>query len=291
MDLESLRIFQTVAAELSITQAAVRLGRAPSNVTTRIQQLEADIGTALFVRTGKRLALARAGEHFLGYAQRLLALEAEARHVVTGGAYGGQLHIGAMESTAASRLPALLAAYHTRFAQTQLELTTGPSRGLLEMVRNGALDCAFAALPAEFDEAAALAELGLSSRPVWQEELLLLLPATEGAVADPAALRTRALAAFKPGCTYRTLAEQRLGIAGRTDWRIQEMGSYHAMVACVAAGACVTVLPRSVLALGNAPSALQTLALGDVATHLVWRTHYDVPAFRHLRELLPRPPG
>ncbi|MEG0881337.1 MAG: LysR family transcriptional regulator, partial [Janthinobacterium sp.] len=74
MDSESLRIFCSVASELSVTQAAARLARAPSSVTTRIQQLEADIGAALFVRTNKRMALTAAGERFLEYAQRLLAL-------------------------------------------------------------------------------------------------------------------------------------------------------------------------------------------------------------------------
>ena len=78
MDRESLKIFKAVAAELSITQASVRLGRAPSNVTTRIQQLEADVGAELFVRAGKRMTLSVAGECFLDYAQRMLALEEEA---------------------------------------------------------------------------------------------------------------------------------------------------------------------------------------------------------------------
>ena len=45
MDSETLRIFAAVAAELRITRAAARLGRAPSNVATRIQQLESDLGT------------------------------------------------------------------------------------------------------------------------------------------------------------------------------------------------------------------------------------------------------
>lgn len=282
MHLESLRIFLAVAAELSITQASARLARAPSNVTTRIQQLEADLGTDLFVRTGKRMALSRAGERFLSYAQRMLALEEEARHVIIGGADGGTLHIGSMESTAASRLPALLAGYHTRFAQTRLEITTGPSRALLEMVRNGQLDCAFAALPGGLEEAGALDELGLSAQPIWQEELLLLLPSTESGAQTPAEVRLRSLAAFKPGCTYRALAEKCLGIPDSTQWQIQEMGSYHAMLACVAAGACVTVLPRSVLELSHAPSGLNTLGLGHAVTQLIWRTDYDVPAFRKL---------
>ena len=132
MDSESLRIFCAVAAELSITNAAARLGRVPSNVTTRIQQLEADMGVALFVRTGKRIALSGAGERFQDYATRMLALEDEARQAVTGGRDGGSLRIGSMESTAASRLPAVLAGYHGQQAVTRLTLKTGRSPELVE---------------------------------------------------------------------------------------------------------------------------------------------------------------
>jgi len=282
MDLESLRIFGTVAVELSITRAATKLGRVQSNVTSRIQKLEADMGVELFVRSGKRMALSCAGERFLDYSKRILALEEEARHVVTGGAHGGALRIGSMESTAASRLPTLLSTYHTHHPATRLEVSTGPSRTLLEQVRNGQLDCAFVALPATPDETTMLLELGLSAKVIWQEELLLLLPTSETAVQTPAQVRTRSLAAFKPGCTYRAIAEETLGIVGNTEWKIQEMGSYHAMLACVAAGACVTILPRSVLELAQIPAGLQTLPVLHVDTFLVWRSGYDVPAFHNL---------
>jgi DNA-binding transcriptional LysR family regulator len=282
MDSESLRIFCAVASELSVTQAAARLGRAPSSVTTRIQQLEADIGAELFVRTNKRMALTAAGERFLDYAQRLLALAEEARHVVTGGREGGTLRVGSMESTAASRLPALLAAYHAGHPATQLALSTGPSRPLIEQVRTGLLDCAFVALPPSFGGAAELEELGLASTAVWREELCLLLPASEGQARRAADVRTRSLAAFPQGCTYRAIAEEVLGVAGSTQWRVQEMSSYHTMIACVAAGACVTLLPASVLALSDAPATLKALSVGQVDTLLVWRTGFDVPAFQHL---------
>lgn len=280
METESLRIFCAVAAELSVTQAAARLGRAPSNVTTRIQQLEADLGADLFVRVGKRIALSSAGEQFLVYAARLLALEDEARQVVSGGSHGGVLRIGSMESTAASRLPGVLAAYHVAHPATQLSLCTGPSRQIIEQVRTGALDCAFAALPDGEDDD--LAAMGLQSMPVWTEDLLLLLPPGEAAATDPRQLRMRSLAAFPQGCSYRRLAEQALGIAATPAWRIQEMHSYHAMVACVAAGACVTVLPASVLALAAAPAALATLPLARIDTCLVWRTGFATPAFLDL---------
>lgn len=282
METESLRIFCAVAAELSITQAAARLGRAPSNVTTRIQQLEAELGTELFLRIGKRIALSTAGEQYLGYAERLLALEDEARQVVSNGASGGVLRIGSMESTAASRLPGVLAAFHVDHPATRLVLRTGPSRQTIEQVRAGALDCTFAALP---DGGAGLAEIGLQSMPVWTEELLLLLPPGEADVDDARQVRARSLAAFPQGCTYRSLAEERLGISGA--WRVQEMNSYHAMIACVAAGACVTVLPASVLALSSAPAALKTLSLGRLDTCLVWRDGFATPAFRAFAERLP----
>lgn len=280
MNLESLRIFSSVASELSVTRAARRLGRAPSNVTTRIQQLEAELGVELFVRSGKGMALSTAGGRLVGYAQRILSLEEEARHVITGGATGGTLRIGSMESTAASRLPMPLATFNRDYPATQLEVSTGPSGLLVEQVRNGQLDCAFVALPEASQDEAGLTELGLQGISVWKEELLLLLPANEADAQTTAQLHTRSLAAFRLGCTYRSIAEEKLGISAGSGWTIQELGSYHAMIAAVSAGSCVTLLPRSVLTLSGAPAELPTLNLGSKDTYLVWRSEYDIPAFQ-----------
>jgi DNA-binding transcriptional LysR family regulator len=282
MDSETLRIFCAVANELSVTQAAARLGRVPSNVTTRIQQLEADLGVDLFVRTGKRMTLAAAGERFLDYAKQLLALEDEARHVVSGGTEGGFLRIGSMESTAASRLPPLLAGFHAKYPATRLELSTGPSRPLLDKVRTGRLDCAFIALPSSLEGQTALGEMGMAGRVTWRENLRLLLPATESKARRIADVRTRSLAAFPQGCTYRSIAEDLLGIPGSLEWKVQEMSSYHAMIACVAAGTCVSLLPESVLKLSDALTTLKSLPACRADTLLVWREGYDVPAFRNL---------
>lgn len=290
MDSETLRIFSAVAAELSITRAAARLGRAPSNVTTRIQQLEGELGIELFSRVGKRMSLSAAGERLVEYSARLLALEEEARHVVSAGGHAGGLRIGSMESTAAARLPAVLADYHRHYPQTHLQLQTGPSRPLLEKVRNGQLDCAFVALPADFGGLDGLSELGLQGCAVWREQLLLALPADALPAEGVGAIALRSLAAFPQGCTYRGIAEQWLGVPGSLEWRVQEMNSYHAMIACVAAGTCVSLLPESVLMLSPAQSQLQTLPVVQADTLLVWRQHYATPAFEHLQALLPEAP-
>ena len=62
MDLAALEIFRAVAAEGSVTRAAERLGRVQSNVTTRVQQLEEQLGAPLFLREGRRMLLTPAGE-------------------------------------------------------------------------------------------------------------------------------------------------------------------------------------------------------------------------------------
>ena len=53
----------------------------PSNLTTRIRQLEADLGVELFIRENQRLRLSPPAQ-LLRYSQQILALVDEARMVV-----------------------------------------------------------------------------------------------------------------------------------------------------------------------------------------------------------------
>ncbi|EOT7483078.1 TPA: LysR family transcriptional regulator [Pseudomonas aeruginosa] len=279
MDLSSLEIFRAVAHEASVTRAAQQLQRAQSNVTTRIRQLEEDLGVELFLRDGKRMSLTERGSEFLAYAEQLLALADEARQSMHPAEPGGRLRLGSMESTAASRLPALLASYHKACPRVALEVSTGTSRALFDGVRARRLDCALVA--AGLGWAGELDGSGLRGEPLFREELLMILPAEHPPVHDVAEVRLRTLAGFARGCTYRQLAEDSLG----TPLTVQEVGSYHAILACVAAGACVGVLPRSVLQLLGTPP-LRSLPLAEVDTWLVWREGYATAAFERWRGVL-----
>ena len=55
MDLADLHIFRSVVQAGGVTRAAEKLNRVQSNVTTRVRQLETDLGVELFIREGKRL--------------------------------------------------------------------------------------------------------------------------------------------------------------------------------------------------------------------------------------------
>jgi len=115
MDLSDLRIFSAVVREGGITRAAELLHRVQSNVTTRIRQLEDELGVRLFSRQGKRLVLTPAGQTLLGYADRLLALASEAEAALHDERPRGRFRLGAMESTAAVRLPGPLTLYAKRY--------------------------------------------------------------------------------------------------------------------------------------------------------------------------------
>lgn len=83
--------------------------RVPSNLTTRLRQLETELGVDLFIRENQRLRLSPAGHNFLRYSQQILTLVDEARSVVAGDEPQGLFSLGSLESTAAVRIPATLA--------------------------------------------------------------------------------------------------------------------------------------------------------------------------------------
>lgn len=280
LDLAALDIFRTVAAEGSVTRAAERMLRAQSNVTTRVRQLEAEVGATLFLREGRRMALTPEGEVLLGYADRLLALAEEARQALRPGQPGGRLRLGSMESTAASRLPAPLARLHQQWPGIALELSTGPTRDLVERLRSHALDAVLVAWPPGQP-----AESALDGTRVFTEELLLVVPAGHPPIHGPADVVPPTLAAFEPGCTYRRLAQDWLAPRAQP-LRVLELGSYHAILACVAGGNCAGVVPRSVLELSPQAGLLGCHPLTTIDTLLLWRRGYQSAALAALRQVL-----
>jgi DNA-binding transcriptional LysR family regulator len=286
LDLSSVDIFLAVAEENSVTRAAKRVGRVPSNVTIRIQQLELDLGVVLFSREGKKMTLTREGRTFHSYAIRLTALALEARHAVKPSGPSGSLRVGTMESTAASRLPEALTRFNALWPAVSLRLTMGATRDLTRAVMADELDCALIARPPKrlLQERSDPDLDDLESEPVFDEELLLVLPASHPAIRSPQDLRVDALAALEPGCTYRRIAEY----WGRTSGSLRtlEVNSYHAILASVSTGNSVGVMPKSVLDLMHWPAEVRTHSLGRVDTLLVCRRESHSRAFDAFREVL-----
>jgi DNA-binding transcriptional LysR family regulator len=243
VELTDLLTFSTVARTGGITRAADELNTVQSNITQRVKALEAEIGTALFERHSRGMTLTGAGRRLLPYAQRMAALTREAVLAARDdGVPKGPLSIGSMETTAAVRLPSLLAEFHRRFPAVRLTLRTATTADLVAAVLDGALDGAFVAGPIEHAE--------LSSTLAFREELVLVSARRWTSLANlragtpesgPTAL------VFRTGCTYRQRLEQVFSEFGWPSAARFELGTLDGMIGCVAADMGVTLLPRTVV--------------------------------------------
>ncbi|HBL67008.1 MAG TPA: LysR family transcriptional regulator, partial [Achromobacter sp.] len=190
-----------------------------------------------------------------------------------------------MESTAAARLPPVRAAYHAAWPQVGIELVTGTSGALAAQVRNYEIEAAFVAQPFPAE--------GLAAMDAFQESLALISPLAWGPISSPRDLGDRTVIAFAAGCSYRRILESWLNHEGVAPGRVMEFASYHAIVACVAAGSGVAIVPRSVLAVLGAEHSVHVGALtgpsATALTQLVWRADDDTPALQALRLQLQTP--
>lgn len=267
MEFSQLRIFQAVAEEESITRAAERLHRVPSNLSTRLKQLEEQLGVELFLRERQRLQLSPAGKVLLDYTTKLFALHDEAHAAVQGGQPAGDFVLGTMYSTAAIHLPALLARYHRTYPAVNLQVQSGPSGELLEGLLTGRLDAALVDGPPEL--------AGLDGVLLCEEKLVLVSEADHPPVNSARDVEGRSVFTFRQGCSYRMRLESWFSHDHAAMGRAMEIESYPGMLACVIAGSGVALMSESMLASlpGRESVAVHPLAepFATATTWLMWR--------------------
>jgi DNA-binding transcriptional LysR family regulator len=281
MNFVDLQVFKSVVDEGGIIKAARKLHRVPSSVTTRVRQLETSLGVTLFHRDRQRLHLSPTGELLLAYADRLIQLSDEARAVVSGGIPRGVLKLGALESTTASRLPRILAEFHRRYPEVRLELTTGTNDDLINKVTDRRLDAAFTAEPP--------AARVLEHIPVFRERLIVISHPDHKPIRRARDVEGASLIAFPEGCAYRRVLQRWIGRESLATLRVLELNSYHAIVACVASGTGIALVPESVLDTMPDTHVLRHAipkAQASISTPLVWRHGEISPPVLALRTLI-----
>ena len=149
MDTRQLEYFVAVAEELNFTRAAARMFAVQSTVSAGIRALEQDLGTRLFVRSTKSVALSPAGELLLPEAR--LALEAidRVRSASSSTGIRGRLRVGIFTNIGFVDLPGLFGEFHKLHPLVDLQLgaSAAGSTGLADDVRRGRVDVAFMGLP------------------------------------------------------------------------------------------------------------------------------------------------
>lgn len=142
--------FYWVVTLKSISRAAEKLYITQSAMSSRIAALEEELGVLLLDRRDKQFRLTVGGLRFFTHAQRLLALHREIKAEM-GAGEGAQrtvsLRIGVIESVLHSWLIEWVQHMRSTNPDFSLELAVETTPVLVDQVRRGALDLAFAALP------------------------------------------------------------------------------------------------------------------------------------------------
>lgn len=125
-----LKVFQSVAKNLSFTKASQELFVSQPAITKHIQELEASYKVRLFDRQGNKISLTKAGRMLLEHSERILdaykRLEYEMN--LLNGDHAGKLRLGASTTIAQYVLPPLLGNFIRKFPLANLSLLNGNSR-------------------------------------------------------------------------------------------------------------------------------------------------------------------
>lgn len=241
LDLVSLSLFHLVARSGSISRGAELALLAVGAASKRITDLEAAVGVPLLARHSRGVRLTAAGEALHRHAQRILAdvdlLQADLSDHAKG--LIGVVRLWANTSAVTQFLPADLASFSAQQPGIRIELHEADSHEVVLAVLDGRADLGI------FAERTA--ELGLTTRPYREDELVLVVPAGHAlarrrrvTLAEAAAFDFVSLAPATSLAQRLQLESRQHGIALRVRIHVR---SFDAMCQMVAAGLGIAVLP------------------------------------------------
>src|SRR5262245_24640930 len=141
LDLDTLRTL-SVAHDLGgLAQAAENLGRTPPAISLQMKRLQDDLGTRLFRKRGRGLALTEAGEVALAYARRILSLNDELLDTMQGANLAGHIRVGCPQDFAPI-LPSVLSQFATFYPRMQIELLVEGNSALADGIEKSRIDLA-----------------------------------------------------------------------------------------------------------------------------------------------------
>lgn len=166
MDTQSLQAFMAVADTQSFSRAAEQLHLTQPAISKRIATLESQVGTRLFDRIGRRIALTEAGNVLLPQARRTLLTVEDSRRALANlsGQVGGKLTLATSHHIGLHRLPPLLKQYTQRHPEVELDLHFLDSEQAYQGVLDGTLEMAVVTLAPQPHEQLQVVEL-------WRDRL------------------------------------------------------------------------------------------------------------------------
>ncbi len=149
MNLQQMRYFLTVAETGNITAAANLLHMAQPPLSRQIKQLEAELGTELFDRSGRHLQLTESGVLLAHRAREILNLTERSLQEVrsVGQGISGTLYMGAVSTANYMLLPNLIKEFNKLYPQVHFQLVTEATTRITELLEKGILELGIVRMP------------------------------------------------------------------------------------------------------------------------------------------------
>lgn len=248
MELRHVRYFVAVAEECHFGRAAERLHIAQPPLSQQIKQLETELGVQLLARSTRKVELTPAGQAYLRRARRILAtVDAaadEARHIASGNV--GHLSVGFTGSATYGLLPALARTLRQELPGIAMTLKGEMLTPLqVDALLEGALDLGFLRPPVRSAE--------IDVRVLRREPLIAAVPSGHPAAGASSPVPLASLSREPFICypsQHRSVVYDAVfdacRSAGFTPRSVIEVAETSTMVAFVAAGLGVALVPASV---------------------------------------------
>lgn len=259
VDALTLRIVRAIADTGSITAAAAELGYSQPAVSQHVKRAESRIGLPLVVRSGRSVRLTEAGRVLARHARTVTtALDAAAGELAElAGLRTGTVRVAAFPSASSTLVPLLLAALAQRHPGITVRYVEAEPPEAVQAVRTQSADLAITfAYPGDRDDPDTESARGLAVVPLWRDEMLLVAPAGRlpAGAADLSEVAGERWIAGCPRCRRHLL--QLCAAAGFGPEIAHETDNVAAVLAMVAAGLGVALLPRLGLATAALPAGV-----------------------------------
>lgn len=171
MTLTELRYIVAVARERHFGRAAEACFVSQPTLSVAIKKLEEELGVVLFERGSTEVSVTPLGERIVEQARKVLEEAGRVKELAKGGKdpLAGPLKVGIIYTIGPYLLPKLVPAMMKAAPHMPLLLQENFTVKLIELLREGEIDCAIMALP--------LPEAGLMVQPVYDEPFVVAVPA------------------------------------------------------------------------------------------------------------------
>jgi LysR family transcriptional regulator for metE and metH len=240
VELRHLQLVDAITSEGSLTRAAERLNVTQSALSHQLREIEDRLGTPLFLRVNRRLALAPAGERLLASARRVLAdiKAAEEDIARLANHQDGVIRVSTACYTCYSWLPPLLAPFHKRFPRVDVEIVPEVKSNAVDALLDRRIDLALV------HETRRDARVRLT--PVFEDEIVIITSRTHPLAKKPfiAAedLATETVILHSP--PDESFFARQLRAGGIRPRRFTTVTLTEAIVELVRAGLGVSAVPR-----------------------------------------------